>query len=82
VADCLETLEEIAQEGKQTFLSAGGKQFHYIACLNDRPDFIHALADLVARHLQGWPVARADRALREAEAEKSRAHARLLGAER
>jgi ferrochelatase len=82
VADCLETLEEIAQEGKQTFLSAGGKQFHYIACLNDRPDFIHALTDLAARHLQGWPVLRADRARREQQAEKSRAHARLLGATR
>ena len=31
VADCLETLEEIAIEGKNEFLSAGGKQFHYIA---------------------------------------------------
>ncbi|MEW5879062.1 MAG: ferrochelatase [Pseudomonadota bacterium] len=82
VADCLETLEEIALEGKQTFLSAGGRQFHYIACPNDRPDFIRALADLVARHLQGWPVARADRARRDAQAETSRAHARLLGAER
>lgn len=82
VADCLETLEEIAQEGKQTFLSAGGKQFHYIACLNDRSDFIDALANLVARHLQGWPVAHADRARREADAEKSRARARLLGAQR
>ncbi|GAB4473773.1 MAG: ferrochelatase [Burkholderiaceae bacterium] len=82
VADCLETLEEIAQEGKQTFLSAGGKQFHYIACLNDRSDFIDALANLVARHLQGWPVAHADRARREADAEKSHARARLLGAQR
>jgi ferrochelatase len=82
VADCLETLEEIALEGKQTFLSAGGKRFHYIACPNDRPDFIRALTDLAARHLQGWPVARADRARREALAEESRAHARLLGAER
>lgn len=80
VADCLETLEEIAQEGKQAFLSAGGKQFHYIACLNDRPDFIRALTDLVVVHVQGWPVSRADRARREAQAERSRAQARLLGA--
>lgn len=54
--DCLETLEEIAIEGKHEFLSAGGKQFHYIACLNDRPAFITALADLAAQHLQGWPI--------------------------
>ncbi len=46
--DCLETLEEIAIEGKNEFLSAGGKQFHYIACLNDAPAFIAALADLAA----------------------------------
>lgn len=82
VADCLETLEEIAHEGRQEFIAAGGREFHYIACLNDRAEFIHALADLVARHLQGWPVARAGREQREQEAEKSRARARLLGAER
>jgi ferrochelatase len=80
VADCLETLEEIAQEGQQDFLAAGGKQFHYIPCLNDSPAFIHALADLAARHLQGWPVARADRPRREEQAQKSRAQAQLLGA--
>ncbi len=54
--DCLETLEEIAIEGKNEFLSAGGKQFHYIACLNGAPAFIAALADLVQQQMQGWPV--------------------------
>jgi ferrochelatase len=54
VSDCLETLEEIAQEGKAAFLNAGGKEFHYIACLNERPAWIAALADLALRHLQGW----------------------------
>lgn len=54
VSDCLETLEEIAIEAKATFLSAGGQEFHYIDCLNDRPEWIGALADLVVRHLQGW----------------------------
>jgi ferrochelatase len=34
VADCLETLEEIAQEGKEDFLHAGGGEYHYIPCLN------------------------------------------------
>jgi len=53
-ADCLETLEEIAQEAREAFLHAGGKQFEYIPCLNDRPDWIRALADLAERHLQGW----------------------------
>ena len=37
VTDCLETLEEIAIEGKHEFLAAGGRQFHYIACLNESP---------------------------------------------
>ena len=53
-ADCLETLEEIAIEGKSEFLAAGGKEFGYIACLNERDDWIRALADIAASHLQGW----------------------------
>jgi protoporphyrin/coproporphyrin ferrochelatase len=55
-ADCLETLEEIAIEARNTFLTAGGKAFHAIACLNDHPVWIDALAKLVIRHLQGWPT--------------------------
>jgi ferrochelatase len=55
-ADCLETLEEIAIEGRNTFLSAGGKAFHALACLNDHPVWIDALAKLAIRHLQGWPT--------------------------
>lgn len=50
-ADCLETLEEIAQECHEAFLHAGGAQFHYIPCLNERPDWIAALADLCERQL-------------------------------
>jgi ferrochelatase len=57
VADCLETLEEIAMECKAAFLSSGGKEFHYIPCINERPDWIAALRDLVLTHLSGWPVA-------------------------
>ncbi|MFZ4551663.1 MAG: ferrochelatase [Aquabacterium sp.] len=56
VADCIETLEEIAMEGKQAFLSNGGQAFHYIPCLNDRADWIRALTKLVETHLQGWPT--------------------------
>jgi len=56
VADCLETLEEIAQENRAAFLNAGGGEFRYIQCLNDDPVWITALADLVQRHLQGWPA--------------------------
>ncbi len=43
-ADCLETLEEIATEGKETFLGAGGLEFKQIPCLNDHPAFIQFLA--------------------------------------
>lgn len=55
-ADCLETLEEIAIEGRDAFLQAGGKEFHYIPCLNDRSDWITALAAIAERHLSGWPT--------------------------
>ncbi len=54
VADCLETLEEVALEGKQEFMRAGGGEYHYIPCLNDRDDWMHALTDLVMENLQGW----------------------------
>jgi ferrochelatase len=53
-ADCLETLEEIAQEARDAFLAAGGREFGYIPCLNDRPTWITALGDLALAHLQGW----------------------------
>jgi ferrochelatase len=54
VADCLETLEEIALEGKEDFQHAGGGDYHYIPCLNARPDWIQALGDLVLANLHGW----------------------------
>jgi ferrochelatase len=54
VADCLETLEEIDQEARAAFIAAGGKEFHYIACLNDRHEWIDALRSIALRHLQGW----------------------------
>lgn len=43
VSDCLETLEEIAMEGKEEFLEAGGEEFHYIPCLNDSQVFVDLL---------------------------------------
>ena len=55
-ADCLETLEEIAMEGRAAFMEAGGKEFHYIPCLNDNLAWVGALADLAERHLAGWPT--------------------------
>ncbi|WP_374348901.1 ferrochelatase [Chitinimonas sp.] len=70
VADCLETLEEIAMEGKADFLSAGGGDYRYIAALNAEADWIAALADIVTPHLAGWQLAEPEplRAQRAAQA--------------
>jgi protoporphyrin/coproporphyrin ferrochelatase len=46
-ADCLETLEEIAIEGKATFREAGGKDYHYLPVTNDTEPFIRAIAALI-----------------------------------
>lgn len=55
-SDCLETLEEISMEVRETFLHAGGEVFNYIDCLNDQPAWIDALADLSEAHCAGWPT--------------------------
>jgi ferrochelatase len=54
-ADCLETLEEIAMEVRDEFLTAGGGEYHYIACLNNSPVWISGLAEIADDHLGGWP---------------------------
>ncbi|MGB6976850.1 MAG: ferrochelatase [Gammaproteobacteria bacterium] len=53
-ADCLETLEEINIRYRQRFLQAGGEKFHYIPALNDSPNHIHALTNLIMKNLEGW----------------------------
>ena len=53
-ADCLETLEEIALRGRDTFLEAGGEHFAYLPCLNDTPGGIEMLRIVLARELEGW----------------------------
>ncbi|MBP0600333.1 ferrochelatase [Herbaspirillum sp. LeCh32-8] len=55
-SDCLETLEEIAMEGKDEFLHAGGQEFHFIACLNESPAWIAGMVDVAEQHLAGWPT--------------------------
>ncbi|MEG2977862.1 MAG: ferrochelatase, partial [Comamonas sp.] len=55
-SDSLETLEEINMEVRAAYLGAGGKQFHFIPCLNDTPHWIDALRTLTLRHTAGWPV--------------------------
>ena len=47
VSDCLETLEEISVEAKETFIEAGGEEFEQIPCLNDQKPYIDFLAGRV-----------------------------------
>ncbi|MEP5154809.1 ferrochelatase [Planktotalea sp.] len=53
-ADCIETLEEINEEIKESFEEAGGEHFTYIPCLNDDEAHIKALSDVIETNLQGW----------------------------
>ncbi|WP_221030331.1 ferrochelatase [Actomonas aquatica] len=53
VADCLETLEEIAGEGAEEFKAAGGESFRHVPCLNDQAPYIEFLAGRVHRWLEG-----------------------------
>jgi protoporphyrin/coproporphyrin ferrochelatase len=73
VADCLETLEEIAQEARDAFIEAGGKEFRYIACLNDSAPWIDALRSLAERHLQGWDTGAVDRHAADRAVQRERA---------
>jgi ferrochelatase len=54
VADCLETLEEIAIGGAEIFREAGGEKFAAIPCLNDSPAMIDLLEALTRREAGGW----------------------------
>lgn len=53
-ADCIETLEEINEEIKESFEDAGGKEFTYIPCLNDSNAHILALSSIIENNLKGW----------------------------
>lgn len=53
-ADCLETLEEIEEEIRDSFMAAGGERFTYIPCLNDEPGHIKALCAIIEEELAGW----------------------------
>lgn len=82
-SDCLETLEEISMEARHDFTAAGGKEFHYIACLNEDPAWITALADIAEQHMLGWPtqLTPAQQEARKQDAEMGRANAVRLGAQ-
>jgi len=53
-ADCIETLEEINEEIKESFEEAGGEDFTYIPCLNDDAAHIEALTTIISENLAGW----------------------------
>ncbi|MBW3563327.1 MAG: ferrochelatase [Acidobacteria bacterium] len=53
-ADCLETIDEIGNLGREQFEGSGGGELHLVACLNDRPRWIDAMAAIARRELAGW----------------------------
>ncbi|MBN9029975.1 MAG: ferrochelatase [Rhizobiales bacterium 63-7] len=57
VSDCLETLEEIAEQAGESFLHNGGEKFTHIPCLNDSREGMTVLETVVRRELQGWAAA-------------------------
>lgn len=54
ISDCLETLEELAMEGRDTFLEAGGEAYSVVPCLNDSAAAIDVIEDVVRRETAGW----------------------------
>ena len=79
-SDCLETLEEINMEVREAFLLAGGKEYHYIPCLNEDPEWIRGLAQITESHLSGWPTSAEALRQQQEQAAVSVARAKLFGA--
>lgn len=81
-SDCLETLEEINMEVRHDFEAAGGKDYHYIPCLNASPAWILGMAEIAEQHLIGWPtiLTPAQRAAQRRDAQVGAQHAAQLGA--
>jgi len=71
--DCLETLEEIAQEAREAFIEAGGQRFRYIPCINDDLLAVQAMTKIALQHLQGWPTTSESQAAEQAAAQRQRA---------
>jgi ferrochelatase len=64
-------------EGKEDFQHAGGGEYHYIPCLNERNDWMHALTDLVMDNLHGWLIEP-----NETDLEQGRLRALQMGAKK
>jgi ferrochelatase len=80
VVDCLETLEEIAMEGQEEFLHAGGEHYAYINCINASDEAVAMLETLFLEEAQGWPLVAPD-ASEQRELEQARESALRLGAQ-
>jgi len=80
-ADCLETLEEIAMENRDTFLEAGGESYQYIPCLNTKDQHIDMMHKLVEQHVQGWDI-NTSLQQRQSDADLRSSNAIRLGAEK
>ncbi|MEQ1593274.1 MAG: ferrochelatase [Thiobacillaceae bacterium] len=79
-SDCLETLEELAMEGRDSFLAAGGKEFNYIPALNEHPQWIDALGQIALENLGGWVSDTLDRDAAEQAQQASKNRALAMGA--
>lgn len=79
-SDCLETLEEIAMEGKHIFQNAGGGEYHYIPALNENEPWIHAMTTIALENLQGWVSAEWDTEQAKKTAEMTKLRAQAMGA--
>lgn len=79
-SDCLETLEEIAMEGKEIFQSNGGGKYHYIPALNAQESWIHAMTDIALENLQGWVSEQWDTGAAKVAANETEQRAKALGA--
>ena len=79
-SDCLETLEEIAMEGREIFTHAGGGEYHYIAALNESEPWIAAMTTIALENLHGWVSADWDKNQATLEANMTKLRAQALGA--
>ncbi|MFC1588638.1 ferrochelatase [Pseudomonadota bacterium] len=81
-ADCLETLEEIEIQNRELFIEAGGERYQYIPALNNEPEHIDALCEVLTAHCFGWPetMPNWDAGERAVEDNKTRERALKMGA--
>ena len=79
-SDCLETLEEIAMEGKHLFQTNGGGEYNYIPALNENDAWIQAMTQIVLENLQGWVSAEWDVETAKKSSDTTKNLAKNLGA--